>query len=163
MTSEEFKSGILKECKNMRAEMESAGRKGDRDITKYTEFTTFSQEEIDSYLGLILANGVNMKPQINLWFLRTNDSTIYGDDNCSKLFTRGRFRRDDFKFFFCMYDTHRTKYLFEVCRMLQHLQINFELYWDTAHDFSTYEQTIGFQGRHNDKIWITFKDAGDAF
>ena len=72
--------------------MEGDGRKCDRYRTKYTDLINFSQEEIDSYLGLVLANGINMKPQINLWFLSTQDSTIYGNNNVSKLFPRGRHR-----------------------------------------------------------------------
>ena len=47
--------------------------------------------------------------------------------------------------------------------MLQHLHRKFELYWDPEQDLSTDEKTIGFQVRHKDKIWITFKDEGDGF
>ena len=54
-------------------------------------------------------------------------------------------------------------FLFKVRRMLQHLNINFELYWDPAQYLIIYEKTIGFQGRHKDKIRINFKDAGDGF
>ena len=67
--NEDFRSGILKECTNTRSAMERAGRKGDWDRTKYPDSTTFSREEIDSYLGMLLANDIKMKPQINLWFL----------------------------------------------------------------------------------------------
>ena len=72
----------------MRAAMEGAGRKGDRGITKYPDFTPFSREEIDSYLGLILANSINMNPQINLWFLRTHDRTIYGNNIVRKILSK---------------------------------------------------------------------------
>ena len=84
--------------------MEGAGRKCDRYRTKYTDLITFSQEEIDSYLGLILANGINMKPQINFWFLRTHDSTTYGNNDVSMSFPRGRCIWDEFTQFFRMYD-----------------------------------------------------------
>ena len=60
--SEEFRIGFLQECTNMRASIEDSERKGNRDITKYTEFNPFSWEEIDSDLGLILAHCINMKP-----------------------------------------------------------------------------------------------------
>ena len=70
-----------------------------------------------------------MKPQIRLWFLQTNESTIYGNNNSIELFIIGGFIWDDFKHFFCVYDscTH-PKYdaakrsLFKVSRMLNHLQ-----------------------------------------
>ena len=119
---------------------------------------------------MILANGINMKPQINLWFLRTHDSTIYGNDNFSKFFPRGTRRWDDFKLFFCIDGTltdtkyyAETNYFFNVRRMLQNLQRNFDLYWYPAWDLSTNEKTTGFQGRQNDKIQIRFKYAGDDF
>ena len=67
--SGEFRSSILQGFANMRASMEGAGRKGDNERKTYTEFTPFSQEEIDNYIGLLLANGINIMPQINLWFL----------------------------------------------------------------------------------------------
>ena len=73
---------------------------------------------------------------------------------------------DKFKDFF-MYDQHTDpKYdaaknsLFNMRRVLQHLQRNFELYWYPARYFSINEQTIRFQGIHKDKIWITLKYAG---
>ena len=47
--------------------------------------------------------------------------------------------------------------------MLHHLQRNFEVYWDLAWDLSIYEQTIVFQGRHKDKLWIAFTYAGDGY
>ena len=45
-------------------------------------------------------------------------------------------------------------------RALKNLQINFELYWYLAQNFRINEKTIGFQGRHKDKLRITFKYAG---
>ena len=84
--------------------MEGVGRKGDQDRTKYPEFNPILMEEIDSYLGLILYNGIRMNPQINFWFLQTHDSTIYGNNNVSKFFPRGRRIWHEFKRFLCMYD-----------------------------------------------------------
>ena len=111
-----------------------------------------------------------MKPQINLRFLQTHDSTIYVNDNVSKFFPSGRRRWGEFKRFFYIYDPRTdpnydaAKYsLFKVCGMLQHLQRNFELYWDPERYLSIGEQTIEFQGRHKDKLWITFKDASNSF
>ena len=79
-------------------------------------------------------------------------------------------RWDELKLFFCVYDPCKyPKYdtakhsLFKLHRMLQHLQINFELYWDSERYLSIDKQTIGFHGRYNDKLRITFKDAGDGF
>ena len=54
-------------------------------------------------------------------------------------------------------------YLFKVCRMLQHIQRNFDLYQVPAWNLSIDEQTIGFKSIHKDKIRITFKYVGDVF
>ena len=150
--------------------MEGAGSKGDREIKNYPDFTPFSREEIDSYLVLILTDGINIQPQINFWFLQTCDSTIYGKNNSTKLFPRGGRRWEKFRNFFCMYDPctdHKYIYakhsLFKVRRMLQNIQINFELCWDPAQDLSMDGKTVGFQGRHKDNLRITLKDAGDGF
>ena len=35
------------------------------------------------------------------------------------------------------------------------------MYWDQERYLSIDEKTIGFQGRHKDKIWINFKDKSD--
>ena len=161
MISEEFRSCIFQECTHVRSAVEFDWRKGDKYRTNYTDLNPFSREEIDSYLVLILDNGINMKPQMNSWFLRNYDSTIYGKNNFSKLFPRGRLRWDELKILYCIYNpriypkSDSTKhYLFNVRSMLQHLQRNFELHWDPAIDFSIDEQTIGFQGRHKDKLRI---------
>ena len=69
MMREEFRSVILREFTNMRAAMKGVGKKGDRYITKYPQFTPFSREKIDIY--------------------RTYYSTIYGNDDVSKFFPRG--------------------------------------------------------------------------
>ena len=55
------------------------------------------------------------------------------------------------------------KSLFKVRSMLQHLQRNFYIYWYPAPDLRIDDQTIGFQGRNKDKLWITLKYAGDGF
>ena len=53
--------------------------------------------------------------------------------------------------------------LLNVCRMLQNLDRQFELYWGPAQDFSIDEKTIGFQVRNKDKVHIMFKGAGGIF
>ena len=52
--------------------------------------------------------------------------------------------------------------LFMMRTMLQHIQRNFELYWDLERDFSIYEKTIGFLSGKKDKLRITFKYAGNC-
>ena len=54
-------------------------------------------------------------------------------------------------------------YLFKMSSMLQHLQINFDFYWDPARDLRIDDKTIVFKCRHKDKLRIIFKDEGDSF
>ena len=54
-------------------------------------------------------------------------------------------------------------YLFKVLRMLYNIHKHFQLYWYPVRDLIVDKKTIGFWGRHKDKIQITFKDADDGF
>ena len=170
MISEEFRSLNFQECPKMISSVEGAQSKGDKDRTNYTDFGIFSREEIDSYLVLILGNGIHMKSPINSWFFRTYDITIYGNNNFRKVFTRGRRRWDEFKMLFFIYNpqtypkSDSTKnYLFKVRRMLQHLQRNFELHWYPASDFSINDKPLGFRVGTSISFGFMFKDAGAGF
>ena len=47
--------------------------------------------------------------------------------------------------------------------MWHHLQRNFELCCYQAQYLSIKEQNVGFQSRHQDKLWIMFKDVCGGF
>ena len=46
---------------------------------------------------------------------------------------------------------------------MTHVQVTSMKAWCLGHDISGDEQTIGFQGRHDDKLQITYKAEGDGF
>lgn len=62
MITEEFRDKVMVGCTNMKAAMEGAGNKQGKKRTNYPDFTPFDREEIDAFLGLILANGIHLKP-----------------------------------------------------------------------------------------------------
>ena len=53
--------------------------------------------------------------------------------------------------------------LFKVRNFLNYLLENFKKCWTPGKLFSIYEQTVGFQGRHTDKLRVSFKKIGDGF
>ena len=74
-----------------------------------------------------------------------------------------------FKAFFCIQDPtkkvpcHKEHPTFKVALFLCHVQEVSILAWHLVHDISGDEQTIGFQGKHTDKLHITYKAEGDGF
>lgn len=172
MLTPQFRHQVLTNCTNMRAAMEGAGskRKDPNRRTNYPDFLPFDREEIDSFLGLLLVNGISPKPRLEYWFLKPHDSKVYGNDFISRVFPRGAKRLAEFRRFFCMYDPRISpqseiakRTLFKVRFMLDHLQESFKKWWMTGRDISIDEQTLGFQGRHGSKLRITFKRVGDGF
>jgi len=59
--------------------------------------------------------------------------------------------------------SRKTHPNFKVDEYLRHLQRIFRYAWKPGRDVSGDEQTMGFQGRHTDKIRITYKKEGDGF
>ena len=85
MMTEEFREKVMEGCTNMKAAMEGAG-KSSSSRRKYPEFTPFDREEIDSFLGLILANGIHLKPRLDFWFLPSSESVLFGNETVRKFF-----------------------------------------------------------------------------
>ena len=52
---------------------------------------------------------------------------------------------------------------YKVDPIIKHLQEVSMRAWRLGHDISGDEQTVGFQGRHADKLRITYKAEGDGF
>lgn len=159
-------------CTNMRAAMEGAGSQ----ITdpnrrkKYPDYTPFDLKEIDSFIGLILVNGIHLKPRLEYWFLSAAESRVYGNDTIRRLFPRKGKILAEFCRFFCLYDPwvsphsdQSKRTLFKIRLLLDHLLKTFREWWITGLDVSVDEQTLGFQGRSAYKQRIKFKRVGDGF
>ena len=170
LMTEQFREKVMVGCTNMKAAMEGAGNSCSSSRKKYPDFTPFDREEIDSFLGLLLAHGFHLKPRIEYWFLSSADSLLFGNETVRKIFRRGDKRLAEFKHFFCLYDprtdpssTAARHPLFKVQYLISHLHKNFLNFWVPGRDLSIDEQTIGFQGRSSYKQRIKFKRVGDGF
>ena len=53
--------------------------------------------------------------------------------------------------------------MYKVDSVLKHTQVVSMRAWRLGRDISGDEQTIGFQGKHEDKLQITYKAEGDGF
>ena len=53
--------------------------------------------------------------------------------------------------------------MYKVDSILKHTQVMSMRAWRLGRDISGDEQTIGFQGKHEDKLQITYKAEGDGF
>ena len=125
---------------------------------------------MDKCIGLLILNGCHPKPQVDQWFLRPQQCPVFGNNIGLHFFRIGVRRSREFKRFFCMYDARihpampqATDKLFKIRIFLKHLLDNFKMCWTPGKSFSIDEQTIGFQGRHADKLRINFKKIGDGF
>ena len=164
MIADEFRLNAMLKCTNQRAAVEGAGG------SIYADWRPLSIDEINAFLGLLIANGICPKPNIGLWFANDNESKIFGNNNFKQRFRGGERRWRVFRRFFAMHDARLhpampqcKKPLFKVERLLNHINDQSMKHWETGINLSIDEMTIGFQGRHKDKLRITYKKIGDGF
>ena len=164
MITDEFRLNAMLKCTNQRAAVEGAGG------SIYADWRPFSIDEINAFLGLSIANGISPKPNIGLWFANDNESKIFGNNNFKQRFRGGERRWHMFRRFFTVHDARLhpampqcKKPLFKVERLLNHINDQSMKYWETGINLSIDEMTMGFQGRHKDKLRITCKKIGDGF
>jgi hypothetical protein len=72
----EFIANVAVPCTNMRATAEGAGAGG----TVYDDFVPFNTGEMYKMIGLLFANGLSPKPQVEMWFLSSLESRLFGND-----------------------------------------------------------------------------------
>jgi len=151
---------------NTKAMMMNAGQKGG----VYPEFTPFSPQEIKHFLGLYLLNGLNPSPQLKMKFKPQHEDPINGSDLCHQVFGKNAEKRHKhFKAFFSCQDpmlptpSRKTHPNHKVDNFLGHVNRVSMDAWDIGRHVSCDEQTIGFQGQHQDKQRINYKKEGDGF
>ena len=99
------------------------------------------------------------------------EDPVNRNDLCREVFNgkEGARRHREFKYFFASVDPRyatppRTTHPnWKVDPMLKHAMIVCKKAMHIGKFISIDEQTIGFQGRHADKIRVTYKNAGDGF
>ena len=136
----------------------------------YPSFTPFSYLEIERFLGLYILQGLNPSPQVEMKFNSQQVDPVQGNDLCYRIFgANAVVRYKQFKAFFCVQDpskippNRKERPMYKVDSILKHTQVVSMKAWRLGRDISGDEQTIGFQGKHEDKLRITYKAEGDGF
>ena len=152
---------------NLKAILNNAGTGGGI----YPKFVPFSIEELASHLGLNILSGISPTPQVDLKFASQSEDPVNGSDLCNEIFNgkEGARRHREFKTFFASVDpryatpSRATHPNWKVDPMLMHAMGVCKNAMHMGKYISIDEQTIGFQGRHADKICVMYKNAGDGF
>ena len=136
----------------------------------YPTFKAFSYLEIERFIGLYILQGLNPSPQVEMKFSSQASDPVQGNDLCFSMFGCDAVRRHkQFKAFFTVQDPakispdRKQRPTYKVDPIIKHLQEVSMRAWRLGRDISGDEQTIGFQGRHADKLRITYKAEGDGF
>ena len=116
-------------------------------------------------------NGISPSPQVELKFASQFEDPVNGNDLCNEVFKgkEGIRRYREFKTYFAavdpMYVTppRATHPNWKVDPVLKHAMVVCKEVMHMGKYISIDEQTIEFQGKHTDKIRVTYKNAGDGF
>lgn len=151
---------------NKKAILANAGKGG----SCYPTFTAFTVKEIRQHLGLYILNGLCPSPRIELKFKPQREDELHGNDFVYQAFGDGAWRRHrHFKCFFATQNPaietpSKKKYPnWKVRPLIQWLNFINPKLWRLGKSFSVDEMTIGFQGKHADKLTIKYKRVGDGF
>jgi hypothetical protein len=152
---------------NTKAMMVGAGT----GVGMYRNYKAFSYLDVEKHLALYFVNGLNPSPQVEMKMSHPVDDPIQGSEMCHTNMdgAAGVARHKEFKAFFCIQDplkatpSRSSRPNHKVDPLLRHIQkVSMEA-WQLGPDIAIDEQTIGFQGRHKDKLRITYKNEGDGF
>jgi len=152
---------------NLKSLLSNAGSGGGA----YPRFKPFSITDLTRHLGMYTLNGISPTPQVELKFGRQLEDPVNGNDMYHEVFSgkEGVRKHREFKAFFSTVDPryatpHRDKHPnWKVNPMLKHAMDVCKKATHIGKYISIDKQTIGFQGRHSNKIRVTYKHAGDGF
>lgn len=155
-------------CKymNQKAMYSNAGKGG----TVYRDFVPFTVEEMMKHIGIYILNGVSPSPQVEMKMSPQEQDEFNGNDMVYMALGKNAMRRHKhFKCFFAVQDpnkpipSRKTHPNWKCEALLKHaLRVCKEAV--IPGEFSAIdEQTIGFQGKHEDKKRHDEKKEGDGF
>ena len=140
---------------NMKAVQMGAGVQGGC----YPSFVPFTYNEIEQFIGLYTLQGLNPSPQVEMKFSSQQADPVQGSDLCHGIFGDNTIKRHkQFEAFFSLQDptkpapTRKEHPTYKVDSFLKHLQQVSMKAWRLGQNISGDKQTIGFQGRHADKL-----------
>ena len=154
---------------NTKAMRANAGKK--RGGRVYPDYVDFSPSEFKRHLGLYILHGISPSPRIEHKFNNQKKDPVNGNDMVHRLMGPNANRRHKhWRRFMGVQDpiqinrkTKREDPLWKVRDLLNHIQQVSTEAWVCGRDVSADEQTLSFQGKHEDKLRVTFKAAGDGF
>jgi hypothetical protein len=127
-------------------------------------------EDIEMFLGLYIFNGLAPSPRVKFKFKTQQQDLVQGNDFIAGIFGSNSVRRlKHFQTFFSVQNplilppSRKTNTNFKVDPFLTWIWAVGVTAWSLGRTFSIDEQTIGFQGKHQDKQGITYKKEGDRF
>jgi hypothetical protein len=151
---------------NRKAILTNAGPGGDW----YHEFRPFTVKEIRQFLGLKIFHGLSPSPRVEWKFKTQRDDPVNGNDYVSDAFGPGAERRlKQFKAFFACQDPalavpdRKKDPIHKIRPMVSWINSCGKRARALGRDFAIDEQSIGFQGKHVDKLRVTYKAEGDGF
>jgi len=151
---------------NLKAQLSNAGNGG----TNYKDFKPFTCKEIRQFLGLYIFNGLSPSPRMEMKFKPQQYDPVQGNDFiCQHIGSNADRRWRHFKAFFALQDPRKdtpprkVQPLHKVHRVVNWINFVGPKSVQLGEHAAVDEQTIGFQGRHADKMRITYKRAGDGF
>jgi Transposase IS4 len=154
-------------CKytNTKAQVVGAGTK-----KLYPGFVDFNPQEIEQHIGLYILHGLTPSPHVEMKFNRQDVDPVNGNDLCARVFgSNAKKRHKMFKLLFTVQDPYkpmedRTKNPYHKVNSFLKWMKQISIYaWNPGMHLAGDEQTIGFQGRHEAKQRITYKNEGDGF
>ena len=151
---------------NMKALLDNAGNEGEI----YPYFTPFLPAELRQYIALYMIHGLNPLPSLEKKFQSQAQDDISRNDFIKRNLGPGAQRRlKHFKRFFAVQDPRlavpptSSQPNFKIDPFLSWIKLVRMEAWRLGKIVSVDKQTIGFQGRHVNKLRITYKCEGDGF
>ena len=136
----------------------------------YKYFTPFKVDETMKFFGLFLLNGLAPSPTLEAKFKCQADDPVFGNDLVHRTFgTNAERRLKMFKNFLSSCEPtiippDKEKYPnHKVEPFLKHAMQVSKKAVILGRNLSVDEQTMGFQGKHGDKMRISYKNEGDGF
>jgi hypothetical protein len=158
---------LLTSYTNLKAGIANAGDLGG----VYSTFQPFTVKEIRQHLGVYLWHGLAPSPRLEMKFRTATEDPLHGNDFIFKhMGANATMRNKHFRAFLAFQDPRATipvdrkkDPLFKVSSIVKWINFIGPTSVDLGERLSIDEQTMGFQGRHADKLRISYKTEGDGF
>jgi Transposase IS4 len=160
-----FSMAYLTTMTNTKAKLANAGPGG----VCYRTYKDFTVKELRQHLGLYIWNGIRPAPQMHYHMVPQASDPVHGSDYIRQHMGTCMLRHKHFRAFFACQDprkpppNRKTHPLNKVSPVLKWMNFIGKNSVRLGMNCSVDEQTVGFQGKHQDKLRVTYKVEGDGF